>query len=46
MCKKYKNYARMSFCYDRKNLLNLKESPSDRGEETFKKLLNRRVRVK
>ena len=45
MCKKYKNYARMSFCYDRENLLNLKESPSDCGEETFKKLLNRRVTV-
>jgi len=35
----------MSFCYDREGLLELKESPSDRGEETFKKLLNRRVIV-
>lgn len=45
MCKKYTNYARMSFCYDREGLLELKQSPSDRGEEIFKKLLNRRVTV-
>ena len=45
MCKKYTNYAKMSFCYDREGLLELKQSPSDCGEETFKKLLNRRVTV-
>lgn len=45
MCKKYTNYAKMSFCYDRDSLLELKQSPSDCGEETLKKLLSRRVTV-
>jgi DNA primase len=45
MCKKYNKYANFSFLYDFDGLLNLKDSPSDRGEETFRKLLNRRVRV-
>lgn len=45
MCKKYSNYTRMSFCYDRENLLELKQSPSDCGEEVFRKLLNGRVYV-
>lgn len=45
MCKKYNKYANFSFLYDHENLLNLKDSPSDRGEEVFRKLLNRRVRV-
>ena len=46
ICHKYKNYANFSFIYDRLRLLNLKDSPSDRGEEIFKKLLEKRVRVK
>ena len=46
ICQKYKNYANFSFIYDRDNLTNLKESPSDRGELVFKKLLERRVKVK
>ena len=45
MCKKYTKYANFSFLYDFDGLLNLKDSPSDHGEEVFKKLLNRRVRV-
>lgn len=45
ICEKYKNYANFSFIYDRDNLLKLKESPTDRGEEVFKKLLERRVKV-
>jgi hypothetical protein len=44
--KKYSNYCNFSFIYDRQNLLNLKESPTDRGEETFLKLLERRVKIK
>jgi hypothetical protein len=32
--------------YDRLELLGMKDSPSDRGEEIFKKLLEKRVRVK
>lgn len=46
ICQKYKNYANFSFVYDRLGLLNLKDSPSDRGEETFKKLLEKRTRVR
>ena len=46
MCKKYQNYADFSFLYDRENLLSLKDAPTDKGEETFKKLFARRVIVK
>lgn len=46
LCSKYTNYADFSFIYDRENLLKMKDSPSDKGEEVFKKLLSKRVRVK
>lgn len=46
ICEKYKSYCDFSFVYDRENLLNMKESPTDRGEEVFKKLIEKRVRVK
>ena len=46
ICQKYKNYCNFSFIYDREGLLNLKDSPTDRGEETFIKLLGKRVIVK
>lgn len=45
ICRKYGQYAQFSFIYDREGLLNLKESPTDRGEEVFAKLLRKRVRV-
>ena len=45
MCKKYSHYGNFSFIYDTENLLNLKDSPSDKGEEVFLKLLERRVIV-
>lgn len=45
LCSKYKNYTQISFIYDRNNLLNLKNSPTDKGEEIFKKLLSLRVKV-
>ena len=45
MCKKYKVYSNFSFIYDKENLLKLKDSPSDRGEDIFKRLLQTRVRV-
>lgn len=45
ICKKYGQYCNFSFIYDREGLLNLKESPTDRGEEVFVKLLEKRVRV-
>ena len=46
MCDKYKNYCNMSFIYDREGLTNLKDSPTDRGEDIFIKLLEERVNVK
>ena len=46
LCDKYKNYANFSFIYDRQGLLEIKDSPTDKGEEIFKKLLEKRVRVK
>lgn len=46
LCKKYINYCKMSFIYDTENLLKLKESPTDCGENVFKKLLERRIIVK
>ena len=46
MCKKYINYCKMSFIYDNDNLLKLKDSPTDRGEAVFRKLLEKRIIVK
>ena len=45
ICEKYKNYCRFSFIYDRNNLLELKESPTDRGQKVFEKLLEGRIFV-
>lgn len=45
MCKKYSNYCNMSFIYDREKLLPQKASPSDCGEDIFKKLFKKRVRL-
>lgn len=46
MCEKYKNYCNFSFLYDRNNLLELKDSPTDKGEEVFRRLLKEKVVVK
>ena len=46
ICQKYKNYTNFSFVYDRLRQLELKDSPSDKGEEVFRKLLEKRTRVK
>lgn len=46
MCQKYKLYADFSFIYDREGLTQLKQSPTDCGEDIFHKLLSRRIRVK
>lgn len=46
ICKKYNNYCNFSFIYDREGLTKLKDSPTDCGEETFLKLIERRVKVK
>ncbi len=44
--KKYLNYCDFSFIYDRKGITKLKDSPTDRGFETFKKLLEQRVKIR
>lgn len=44
-CSKYMQYANFSFIYDRGNLLKLKESPFDKGEDIFLQLLKQRVKV-
>ena len=46
LCQKYKHYCNFSFIYDREGLLNMKDSPTDKGEEVFVRLLDKRVRVK
>lgn len=46
LCKKYSHYCDFSFIYDRDNLLSLKQSPTDAGEEIFEELLRKRVKVK
>lgn len=46
ICQKYKNYCNFSFVYDREGLLELKDSPSDKGEKIFKKLIEKRIVVK
>ena len=46
LCKKYTQYCQFSFIYDRLGLTKMKDSPSDNGEEIFKQLLIKRVRVR
>ena len=46
ICHKYVQYTNFSFIYDRLGLTGKKDSPSDHGEQVFKKLLERRVIVK
>lgn len=46
ICNKYHIYCNFSFIYDKDNLLKLKDSPVDQGEETFRKLLKNRIRFK
>ena len=41
----YSPYSHFSFIYDKEDLLNLKDSPTDRGQEIFEKLLQGRIRV-
>lgn len=44
-CKKYSHYINTSFIYPRNGEIELKQSPFDKGEQTFFELLRRRVRV-
>ena len=46
ICKKYINYCNFSFIYDKKNLTDKKDSPTDRGAEVFFELLDTRVKVR
>ena len=46
ICKKYNRYCNFSFIYDKEHLTNLKDSPSDKGQEIFERLLRKRVYVK
>ena len=45
MCSKYKNYCNFSFIFDQQNLLQDKDSPIDKGKDTFEKLLSKRIRI-
>lgn len=45
LCKKYSNYCTFSYIYDRGELMGLKQSPFDNGEEVFETLLKRSIRV-
>ena len=43
---RYSTYCDFSFIYDRENLLDMKDSPTDKGADTFWKLYRKRVKVK
>lgn len=43
ICERYKNYCTMGFTWDRENLLDLKNSPFDRGPEVAQKLISKGV---
>ena len=46
ICKKYANYCNFYFLFDFKNLLQLKDSPIDKGKEIFEELMKNKVRVR
>lgn len=43
ICKKYRSICLMGFVYDNKNLLELKDSPFDKGREITQELLKRTI---
>lgn len=45
-CEKYKNYCNFSYIYDTENLLELKDSPTDKGQAIFEELLRKRRKIK
>lgn len=45
MCKAYRNYVKMSFTFDEEGLLGEKDSPTDKGEEIFNRLIEKRVKI-
>ena len=46
MCKKYSNQVSFSYIWDYEDLLQEKDSPFDRGKETFDYLYKNRIKVK
>lgn len=45
ICSNYKHFCNMIFLFDRKGLLNLKDSPIDQGKEIFSELMKKGVFV-
>lgn len=43
ICNKYKNFCTMGFIFDSSNLLDLKDSPFDKGKEITMKLIEQGV---
>lgn len=46
ICDRYKNYCNFYFLYDFHNLLELKDSPIDKGKEVFEQLLKDKIEVR
>lgn len=46
ICQKYMNYCNFYFLFDFNNLLELKDSPIDKGKEIFEKIMKNKVQVK
>lgn len=46
LCQKYINYCDFYFLFDFNNLLDLKDSPIDKGKEIFEKIMKNKVQVK
>ena len=44
LCIKYSQYCHISFIFDREQLLDKKDSPIDKGKDTFIRLLNTRIK--
>ena len=42
---RYKNYVRMTFTFDKNDLLEYKDSPIDKGYDTFLKILDKRIEI-
>lgn len=46
ICRKYKNYANFSYVFDTDNLIGLKDSPNDRGQEIWEELYRKRFKIR
>lgn len=46
ICEKYSYCVKMSYIFDRENLIGRKDAPHDRGKEVYEKLLKDRIDVK